>query len=111
MSLQAIARERDALLRPYFASLDMAAHIPRVADFWSTLLFHSGRYQGNAIRPQLHMPGLTAAHFARWVATLENTIDAQHAGPCAERMKALGYRIASSMQSRLGIAPFGPYAP
>ena len=38
-------------------------------------------------------------------------IDAQHAGPCAERMKALGYRIASSMQSRLGIAPFGPYAP
>jgi hemoglobin len=103
--------ERDALLRPYFASLDMAAHIPRIADFWSTLLFHSGRYQDNAFRPHLDMPGLTAAHFARWVATLEDTIDARHAGPSAEQMKALGHRIAYSMQLRLGIAAFEPYAP
>jgi hemoglobin len=95
----------DPLLAPYFADLDMAAHMPRIADFWSTLLFHSGRYSGNAFRPHLAMPGLTAAHFDRWLATLERTVDAAHAGPVAENMKSLGHRIAFSMQLRLGITP------
>src|SRR5687768_7932469 len=74
------AVERDALLAPYFVTLDMAAHIPRIADFWSTLLFHTGRYAGNAFRPHAEMPGLAAEHFARWVATFERTVDARHAG-------------------------------
>ena len=96
---------RDPLLAPYFAPLDMAAHIPRIADFWSTLVFHSGRYQGNAFRPHADMPGLAREHFVRWLATLEATVDARHAGPAAERMKDLGHRVAFSMQLRLGIAP------
>ena len=101
------AVERDALLAPYFAGLDMPAHIPRIADFWSTMVFHTGRYADNAFRPHLAMPGLTAAHFARWLATLERTVDARHAGPAAERMKDLGHRVAHSMQLRLGIDPEG----
>lgn len=99
----------DARLAPYFAPLDLAAHIPRIADFWSTMLWHTGRYAGNAFRPHLAMPGLDADHFARWVAALEATVDARHAGPSAEAMKALGHRIAYSMQLRLGIAPFAAY--
>ena len=98
--------EDDALLAPYFAGLDMPAHMPRIEAFWSTLLFHTGRYTGNAFKPHLEMPGLTAAHFARWVATLEATVDARFAGPAAQRMKELGHRIAYSMQLRLGITPF-----
>lgn len=100
---------RDPLLAPYFAPVDMREHIPRIADFWSTLLFHSRRYSGNAFRPHMMMPGLTAGHFARWVATLEATVDARFAGPVAENMKALGHRIAYSMQLRLGITPFAEY--
>ena len=52
----------------------------------------------------------TAAHFARWVETLEHTVDARAAGPHAQLMKSLGHRIAYSMQVRLGIHPFEPYA-
>jgi hemoglobin len=96
---------RDPQLGPYFADLDMAAHIPRIADFWSTLLFHSGRYTGNAFRAHAMMPGLQPAHFDRWLAALETVVDARHAGPAAERMKALGHRVAYSMQLRLGLAP------
>ena len=103
------AVERDPLLAPYFATLDMAAHLPRIVDFWSTMLFHTGRYSGNAFRPHLDMPGLTAAHFARWVATLEATVDARHAGAEAERMKELAHRVAYGMQLRLGLEPFAPY--
>ncbi len=99
----------DPLLAPYFAHVDMREHIPRIADFWSTIIFHSGRYTGNAFRPHLAMPGLTGAHFARWVGTLEQTVDARVVGPRAEAMKALGHRIAYSMQVRLGLQPFEPY--
>lgn len=100
--------EQDALLAPYFASVDMAAHMPRIVDFWSTLVFDTKRYSGNAFRPHLEMPGLTAAHFVRWLEVMERTIDAHGTGPAAERMKDLAGRIAVSMQLRLRIAPETP---
>ena len=99
----------DPRLAPYFAPLDMAAHLPRIVAFWSTMLWHTGRYTGNAFRPHLDMAGLDADHFARWVATLEATVHARHAGPAAERLAALGHRIAHSMQLRLGIVPHHPF--
>jgi hemoglobin len=95
----------DPLLAPYFASLDMSTHMPRIAAFWSTILFHTGRYSGNAFRPHLSMPGLTAEHFASWVATLEDRLDARFVGENVERMKDMAQRIAHSMQLRLGIMP------
>lgn len=97
--------EKDPLLSPYFSGLDMAAHLPRIVDFWSTMLFHSGRYSGNAFRPHLEMPGLTPLHFDRWLATLEATVDASHDGPTAALMKNLAHRVAYSMQVRLGLTP------
>lgn len=103
--------ERDPLLAPYFVSVDMPAHMPRISDFWSTMLFHTGRYSGNAFRPHLEMPGLTPAHFGRWLSTLEATVDAMHAGPNAELMKNLAHRVAWSMQLRLGLTPAEPLRP
>jgi hemoglobin len=102
---------RDPLLAPYFVTVDMDAHMPRIVGFWSTLLFHTGRYSGNAFRPHQAMPGLAAEHFASWVRAMEATVDAHAAGPNAERMKALAHRIAYSMQLRLGITPFADFRP
>lgn len=100
--------ERDELLAPYFRSVDMDAHMPRIVDFWSTLVFDTHRYSGNAFEPHLGMPGLTADHFVRWVETMERTVDAHGAGPAAEHMKELARRIAVSMQLRLRIVPRTP---
>ncbi len=100
--------EDDALLAPYFSAIDMREHMPRIVAFWSTMLFHTGTYAGSAFQPHMEMPGLTGEHFARWVATMEATIDARARGPVARQMKDLAHRIAYSMQLRLGIAPFGP---
>ncbi len=96
----------DELLAPYFAAVDMAEHIPRIADFWSTLVFQTGRYQGNAFRPHMQMEGLTAEHFARWVATLVRTVDDRYTGAAAGAVKDYGHRVAYSMQLRLGLQPF-----
>ncbi|MFI5233030.1 MAG: group III truncated hemoglobin [Gemmatimonadales bacterium] len=94
----------DPLLAPYFVSLDMREHMPRIVAFWSTILFHTGRYSDNAFKPHLLMPGLTTVHFAHWLAALEQTVNARFAGPAADRMKDYAHRIAVSMQLRLGIA-------
>ena len=99
----------DPLLAPYFAPVDMREHMPRIVDFWSTILFQTGRYAGNAFRPHAAMPGLTGEHFAHWLAVLEATIDARFAGPISEHMKDMGHRIAYSLQVRLGIPPFEAY--
>ena len=99
----------DALLAPYFAAVDMTAHMPRIVGFWSTMLFHTGRYSGSAFRPHLEMPGLTAEHFSRWVATLEAVLDDRFAGPNTRLMLELAHRIAYSMQLRLGISHFAAY--
>lgn len=101
--------EEDALLAPYFAPVDMMAHMPRIVAFWSTMLFHTGRYTGSAFRPHLEMQGLTAEHFSRWVATLETVLGDRFAGPNARLMIELAHRIAYSMQLRLGISPFAAY--
>ena len=100
--------EREALLAPYFAPVDMAAHMPRIVDFWSTIIFQTNRYSGNAFAPHARMEGLTGEHFARWLAVLERTVDERFEGPAAHRMKEMGHRIAYSMQVRLGIPPFEP---
>lgn len=100
--------EREPLLAPYFEKLDMKDHMLRIVSFWETLLFHTGSYTGNAFLPHLTMPGLTSAHFERWVATLEAILDARFEGPMTERMKSLAHRIAYSMQLRLGFEPFEP---
>ena len=104
-----VAVEDEPLLAPHFAPLDMLAHMPRIVDFWSTMLFHTGRYVGNAFAPHARMPGLTAAHFARWIATFERSVDGRFAGPNAERAKELAHRVAYSMQVRLGITPFAEF--
>jgi hemoglobin len=102
---------RSPLLAPYFAGLDMTSHIPRIADFWATVAFSADRYQRNVFRPHLEMPGLSPAHFAEWLALLGRTVDSRHAGPAAERTKAMAERIAYSMQRRLGLQPCTPCAP
>jgi hemoglobin len=103
------ALDRDPLVGPYFDAVDMAEHLPRIVDFWSTALFQTRRYAGNAFLPHQRLTGLTSEHFARWIATLEEVLDERFRGPSADRMKSTAHRIAYGMQLRLGMAPFAPY--
>jgi hemoglobin len=95
----------DPLLGSFFAGIDMSRHMPRIVGFWSTMLFHTGRYSGSAFQPHARMPGLTSDHFRRWVDILEATVDAQFEGPNAVAAKGIARRVAFGMQVRLGIAP------
>lgn len=109
----------DPLLGHVFvdvARMDLAAHLPRIADFWEVTLLRRGGYHGNALRPhqELHAQfPLTAAHFARWTHLWATTVRAGFVGPAATRAVVQAERVAATMRKRLEIPDdgHGPWPP
>jgi hemoglobin len=97
----------DEVLAEPFATVrakGLDAHIPRMCDFWETVLFRAGRYRGNALiahRDVHQRIPLSSQHFARWLAVWHNTVDEMYRGPAAERAKVQAARIAWAMHRRL----------
>ncbi|GLP80955.1 group III truncated hemoglobin [Mycobacterium antarcticum] len=97
----------DDILAEPFAQIRMAglqSHLPVMVDFWQTVLFHAGLYQGSAVLAhQVVHDGhaLTAAHFLRWLTLWDSTIDQMYQGQNAERAKIQASRIARAMHRRL----------
>ena len=46
-------------------------HLPRMCDFWSTVLLGTRRFHGNPMAAHMGLPGLTSAHFDRWMELFE----------------------------------------
>ena len=93
----------DALLGPVFngfAHVDWPRHLPRMYDFWSGLLLGTARYQGRPFPKHLPLP-IDAAHFQRWLALFEATVNELFAGPKAEEAKVRARSIAALFEHRL----------
>lgn len=92
------ARE-DALLGPIFSSAvaDWDHHIAKIADFWSSIMLRTGRYDGRPMRPHLLLP-LTGGHFDRWLMLFEQTAREIFAGAAAEAFLARARLIADSFE-------------
>ena len=86
------------------ARLDLEAHIPRITNFWDTILLGARNYGGGAFRPhvELHFKvPLTRGHFDRWVYLWTLTVDELFAGERAELAKSHAARVAAAFESRL----------
>ena len=86
------------------AKLDLEAHVPRITNFWDTILLGSRSYGGGAFRPhvELHLKvRLTRGHFDRWLYLWSMTVDELFAGERAELAKAHAVRVAAAFESRL----------
>lgn len=98
---------RDELLQPMFvdvAQMDLAAHLPVMCDFWTTVLFGARIYHGGAYAPhaRLHaLSPLTSRHFERWLAIWERTVDDMYAGDVADTAKDRARSIAQAFHARL----------
>ncbi|WP_427018545.1 group III truncated hemoglobin [Pseudarthrobacter sp. P1] len=97
----------DPLLGHVFtevAHLDLARHLPIMADFWQTVLFRAGLYKRNALEVHFALNAtepLTLEHFNRWLALWNGTVDELFAGEKAELAKVQAHRIAGSMHRRV----------
>jgi hemoglobin len=97
----------DEVLAESFAELraiGLDAHLPKMCDFWETVLFRAGRYRGSALAPHRdvhHRTPLSGGHFVRWLTIWHRTVDEMYRGPAAERAKVQATRIAWAMHRRL----------
>lgn len=87
------------------AQLDLAHHLPMLADFWNNALFHTGGYKNNVV--QIHKDlsekeYLKPEHFARWQDLLKQTIDVHFKGEIAEKMKLRASQVGMTIQAKLG---------
>lgn len=84
------------------ADVDWDTHLPKMVDFWSNLLFQTGRYKGQPFRRHLPLP-VEKMDFQRWYNLFEETVDSLFMGEKAEHAKEMAGKIASSFSLRMGM--------
>jgi hemoglobin len=86
------------------AGLDLEAHVPRITDFWETVLLGGGAYRGGAFAPhaRLHAKApLRSGHFARWLVLWRASVTELFAGPVADEAVRHAERVAAAFEARL----------
>lgn len=69
---------------------DWSHHLPVMYSFWETVLFGKAGYVGNPIKKHIDLDKqipLEKAHYDRWQALWNETVDALFAGPIADDAK------------------------
>lgn len=93
----------DAVLGPYFEPVDMEEHVPKLVDFWASIVFQAGTYRGRPFEKHAALDGLQAQHFQQWLQRFESTVDARYTGSNADQMKQRARQIGTVFQSKLGL--------
>ncbi|MDO9369371.1 MAG: group III truncated hemoglobin [Sphingopyxis sp.] len=91
----------DPELGPVFSAavVDWDEHHARLADFWSSVLFASGRYKGNPVAIHLlHAEALTPAMFERWLGHWSAVAESRLAPATAALLRSKAERIAESLR-------------
>ena len=86
------------------ASVDWDVHLPKMYDFWETMIFRSGSYRGNPLMPHLKLGQKTemgAAQFDRWKALFFETVDGHFAGANANHLKSAAEDMAQVMMTKI----------
>lgn len=93
----------DPLIGPIFndvAKVHWEEHVPKIYDFWDSLLFGGRNYHGRPFPP--HIPlGLKAEHFERWLQLFFLTVDEKYTGLKADEIKTRAYNIGQTFFSNL----------
>jgi hemoglobin len=93
----------DELLRPVFnevAQVDWVSHLPKMYDFWSSVLLGTSRYKGRPMAKHFPLP-IKAEHFQQWLALFRASVDALFAGPKAEEAKMRAQHIGAMFEHRM----------
>lgn len=98
----------DSQLKPFFSevvTLDLDEHLPRITDFWVSVLFGDGGYRGNPVAVHVKLNQLRKIRkedFNRWLMFWNDTIDEMYHGDKAEEAKSKAQVMAELMQIKIG---------
>jgi len=85
-----------------FAEVDWHHHLPNMIDFWSNLLFQTGRYKGRPFQKHLPLP-IQKDDFGRWLELFNDTVDEHFKGEKAMYARVMAAKIAASFAIRLEV--------
>ena len=97
----------DETLAPIFegiARVDWAAHLPKMYDFWESVLCGTAEFKGNPLavhRALARRAPMTDREFGRWVVLFHATVDDLFEGPVARGARDRAVRIAMTMQHHI----------
>jgi hemoglobin len=103
------ARARpDPLIGHFFVDIDWEPHIRLIASFWNMVLFGDRTYQRDPLTAHvlLHQRiPMEQAHFDRWLALFNGTVDELFQGAKAEEAKQRARTIAGVMLHKVRTTP------
>jgi hemoglobin len=95
----------DDLLSPIFnhiAKVNWEAHLPRMYQFWASLLIDTNEYRGQPFDKHAeHSDHIHAIHFDRWILLFNQTIDELFEGEKAKLAKTRAQSIGAIFQYKL----------
>ncbi|QIL40882.1 group III truncated hemoglobin [Pedobacter sp. HDW13] len=90
------------------AKVDWQHHLPKMYDFWESILFGKAIYKGNPMLTHFAINDkapLQTAEFGIWKNLFYETVDDLFAGPNAETIKQKAQSIADLMHFKLNALP------
>ncbi|MEC5394090.1 group III truncated hemoglobin [Bergeyella sp. RCAD1439] len=102
--------ERDATIGFFFteiAKVDWEHHLPKMYDFWETLLFGRTAYKGNPMAahfPLNEQRAMEKAHFEHWLYLWTQTVRENFTGEVAEMAVYKAKNISSLMAHKMAVA-------
>jgi hemoglobin len=99
--------QHEPLLAPVFAARidneQWPQHLDKMVRFWSTILKGSNRYLGNPMVVHSSLPGITEAHFSRWLALFREVAEAHLPQVLADAILQRAERMGNSLVVALGL--------
>lgn len=85
-------------------SILLEEHMQTLVNFWDNILFYSGSYQKNAMKPHLDLhlkKHFEKKHFRQWISHFNTTVDEYFIGEIAHAAKSRALSIATVMQIKI----------
>ncbi len=99
---------RDPALGPIFETAlhgRWDAHLPKMYDFWSSVMLTSGRYKGNPMATHMRLPPFPPELFNRWLVLFGETARELCTPELAASFESKARRIAESLKLALYYRP------
>ncbi|OCX52894.1 hypothetical protein BEL04_00765 [Mucilaginibacter sp. PPCGB 2223] len=84
--------------------LDLATHLPVIANFWEDILLGTHHYHGNPVKVHLEIDRLSELNenqFNRWLFLWQITVDRYFTGPIADEARHRANNIAKVMIAKI----------
>jgi hemoglobin len=92
----------NSLLAPAFSHVDWVNHLPKMYNFWSSLILGDKSYAGTPLQHHLNLP-VGRDHFDRWLILFHETINENFRGDKAKEVKERASAIAGVFQFKMSL--------